>query len=89
MNDEIRRIIIDEVQFTEADYPFTIKANFSTPGSIEAISRQKPLVSFLPDDSIRDLLDFNASKIYEEYNPSPNPVDFLSFDKIFLQTDIA
>ena len=33
MKFEIRRIIIDEVQFTEADYPFTIKPNFTTLGS--------------------------------------------------------
>ena len=41
------------------------------------------------DDSIRDLLGFNARTIFEEYILSPNPVDILSFDIIFIQTDKA
>ena len=36
-----------------------------------------------------DLLKFNKTTIYEENNLSPNPVDILSFDNIFLETDIA
>ena len=35
------------------------------------------------------LLGFNKTTIYEEYNLSPNPVDILSFDIIFIETDIA
>ena len=89
LNNEIKRIIIDEGHFTEVDYPFIIKPNFSTLGSIIEISSQGPLISFLPDDSIRSLLGFNASTIYEEYNLSPNPVDILSFDNIFIECDIA
>ena len=34
LNKEIKRIVIDEGHFTEVDYPFTIKPNFSTLGSI-------------------------------------------------------
>ena len=41
------------------------------------------------DDSIRDLLGFNAIALYEEYTPSNNPVDILSFDNIFLECDNA
>ena len=41
------------------------------------------------DDSIRDLLGFNARTLYEEYTPSKNPVDILSFNRIFIETDIA
>ena len=41
------------------------------------------------DDSIRDLLGFNARTLYEEYTPSNNPVDILSFDNIFIETDFA
>ena len=41
------------------------------------------------DDSIRDLLGFNARTFYEEYTLSNNPVDILSFDKIIVETDIA
>ena len=89
LNIEIRRIIIDEGHFTEVDYPFTIKPIFSTPGSIIEISRQEPLFGFLPNDCIRNLLGFIAVTLYEECNLSPNPVDILSFDNIFLEFDIA
>ena len=41
------------------------------------------------DDSMRDLLGFNARTLYEKNNLSPNPVDILSFDNIFLECDIA
>ena len=34
LDDEIRRMIIDEGHYTEANYPFTNKPNFSTLGSI-------------------------------------------------------
>ena len=34
LNKEINRIIIDEGHFTEVNYPFKIKPNFSTLGSI-------------------------------------------------------
>ena len=40
------------------------------------------------DDSIRDLLGFNARTLYEEYNLSPNPVDILNFNNILIETDI-
>ena len=39
--------------------------------------------------SIGDLLGFIASTLHEEYNLSPNPVDILAVDIIFLETDIA
>ena len=89
LNIEIKRIIIEEEHYTEVDYPFTIKPNFSKLGSIIEISTQGPVITFLPDDSIRDLLGFNKTKIYEENDLSPNPVDTLSFDNIFLECDIA
>ena len=41
------------------------------------------------DDGIRDLLGFNARTLYEEHYLSPDPVDILSFDIIFLECDIA
>ena len=89
LNNEIRRIIIDEEHYTEANYPFTIKPNFSTLGSIIVISPQGPIISFIFDDSIKDLLRFNARTLYEEYTPSDYPVDILSFDNIFLECNIA
>ena len=41
------------------------------------------------DDIIKDLLGFNARKIYEEYTPYDHPVDILSFDNNFLECNIA
>ena len=89
LNNEIKRIIIEEEHYTEANYPFTIKPNFSTPGSVIETSTQGLVISFELDDSIKDLLGFNATTKYEEYNLSPNPVDILSFDTIFLECDVA
>ena len=89
LNDEIKRIIIDEEQNTEANYPFKIKPNFSTLGSNIEISPQGPILSFMFDDSIKGLLVFHAITLYEEYNLSTNPVDISSFDNNFLECDIA
>ena len=89
LNNEIKRIIIDQDHYTEANYPFNIKPNLSTLGSILEISTQGPIITFVPDDSIGDLLGFNKTTIFEEYNLSPNPVDILSFDNIFLECNIA
>ena len=89
LNNEFKRTIIDQEYYTEKNYPFSIKPNFSTIGSIIEISTQGPIITFVPDDSIGDLLGFNKTTIFEEYNLSPNPVDILSFDNIFIETDIA
>ena len=89
MSNEIKRIIIDEEHYTEANYPITIKPNFSTLGSIIEISPEGPIISFMFDDSIKDLLGFNARTLYEEYTPSKNPVDILSFDNILIECNVA
>ena len=89
LNDEIERIIINDGHFTEDTYPFVIKPNFSTLGSIIEISNEESAISFKASDSIGSLLGFNKRTIYEEYNLSDNPVDILSFDNIFIETDIA
>ena len=89
LNNGIKRNFFSEEHFTKENYPFSIKPNFSTQGSIIEISNPESAVSFSPDDSIRDLLGFIKTSIYEEYNLSPNPVDILSFDNIFLECNIA
>ena len=89
MNNEIKRIINDEEHYTESNYPFRIKPNFSTLGSNIEISSQGPINAFAPDDSKGGLLGFNKTTIYEEYILSPNPLDILSFDNIFLECNIA
>ena len=58
---EIKRILIDKESYTEANYPFTIKPNFSTLGSIIPISPQGPIIGFVFDDSIGSLLGFNET----------------------------
>ena len=86
---EIKRIIIEEELYTEANYPFTIKPIFSTFGSIIQLSTQGPLITVVPNDRIRDLLGFNKIIKYEENNLSLNPVDILSFDNIFFECVIV
>ena len=51
LNNEIKRIIIDEGHYSESEYPFTIKSNFSTLGSIIQTQPQGPIISFMFDDS--------------------------------------
>ena len=77
LNDEIKRIIINDMHFSEENYPFQIKPNFSTLGSILEILNQESAISFRPEDSIGSLLGFNKRTIYEEYNLSDNLVDIL------------
>ena len=85
LNNEIKRIIINEEQYTESKNPFPIKPNFSKFGSKIQTSTEGPVITFVPDDSIRDLLGLNKTTIYEGYNLSHNPVDILSFDNKFLE----
>ena len=89
LNDEIRRIFIVEEHYTEANYPYNIKPDFNTLGSIIEISPQGSVISFVPSDSIGQLLEFAKTTIYGEYNFSQNPVDIISFDNSFIETDVA
>ena len=89
LDSEIERIFIDEKHYTEANYPITIKPNFSTLGSFIQIQPQRSIISFMFDDSNRDLLGFNARALFEEYNLSPHLVEILSFDNVFLECNIA
>ena len=93
LNKEIKRIVIEKGYFTEATYPFTIKPNFSTLGSIiensSANTNDRSFIDFRPNNSMRDLLGFKPKILHEEYNLSDYPVNILSFDNIFLECDIA
>ena len=89
LNNEIRRILLDKEHYTETNYPFLIKPIFSTLGSVITISPQGPIIGFVYDDSIGNLLGFTETILNEEYNLSPNPLDILSFDNTFIETDIA
>ena len=72
---EIKRIIIEEGHITKDFYPFSIKPNFSTLGSIIEITDPNYLIDFTYDNTIRDLLGFNAVILEDEYNLPQNPVD--------------
>ena len=89
MNNEIKRFIIDKGFYSESNYSFLIQPNFSTLGSIIEISHQGPVISFVFDNSIRNLPGFDDILLYNEYNLSTNPVDILSFDNIFIECDLA
>ena len=89
LSNELRRIIIDKGHYTESDYPFHIKSNFSTLGSIMKIKPQGATIGFVFKDTIGNLLGFDETIVYEEYNLSENPVDIISFDNIFIETDIT
>ena len=41
------------------------------------------------NDSIDNFLGLGETILWQEYNLTPNPVDILSFDNIFLECDIA
>ena len=88
LNGEIKRIIFDEEHFTESEYPFLIKPNFSTLGSIIEI-KQPAMIGFVYDNSVGNILGFDETILYKEYKLSPNPVNILPFDNIFIHTDIA
>ena len=93
LNNEIKRIVIEEGYFEQSTYPFTIKPNFSTLGSIiensSANSNNRSFIDFRPNDSLRDLLGFKPKILNLEYNLSDHPVDILSFDNIFIECNIA
>ena len=63
LNNEIKRITINDEHFTEDTYPFVIKPNFSTLGSIIEISNEESAISFKAGDSIGSLLGFNKRSI--------------------------
>ena len=86
---KLKRVNIHEEHYTESNYPFTIKPNFSTLESIIEISPQGPIIRFMFDDSVRELLGFSARTLYGEHTLSSDSVNFLSFNDIFLETDIA
>ena len=89
LNKEIKRIIINEGHFTEANYLFKIKPKFNTLGNIIETLPQGAINSFALDDTIRNVLGFRETKLHRKYNLSHNPVDIFSFDNNFLESDIA
>ena len=89
LNNEVKRIIIGVGHFTEAEYAFTIKPNFTTLGSIREIMPQGPIIRLVFDDTIGNFLGLWEAILYREYNLPHNSVDILGFDKTFLKCFFA
>ena len=90
LNKEIKRILIDKEYYTEANYPVIIRPKFSTLRSIIKINPEgDAVIGFGFDGSMGNLLGFNETFLYKKYNLLPNPVEIISFDNIFIETDIA
>ena len=68
-----------------------MKPNIRNLGSIIEISSNitGSQIAFTPNDSIGDLLGFKPKVMHEEYILSGYPIDILSFDNIFIETNIA
>ena len=60
---KLKAIFFEEGQFTEEEYPVIIKPSFSTLGSTIENFRQEPLISVIPNDSIRCLLGFHRDTL--------------------------
>ena len=85
---KIKGLIIKEGGATESNYPFVIIPNFDNLGSIIEIADGWE-IDFNQDETIREVLGFKSKRISNEINNSDYPVDIISFDNIFIETDIA
>ena len=65
LNEELKSINIDKGYYSENDYLFTIKSNFSTLGSTIPVQPQGPIFGSVFDDTIGNLLGFNETIIWE------------------------
>ena len=83
INNGIKKILIDKSHYSENEYPLKIKPIFSTLGIIIEISPRGPIIGFVFNDSIRNLLGFQETILYKKYNQSTNPVDIITFDIYF------
>ena len=67
LNIEIKLIIIDEGYYSENENPFTVKPNFTTLGSIIEILPQRPIIGFVSDKNIGNLLGFHETTLWQEF----------------------
>ena len=88
LDDEIKRIIIEKGHYNETTYPFRIKPNFSTLGSIVEILTPGPQISFVFDDSIGNLLGFDEILLWGKYIYQIIPLIFYQLIK-FLSSVIS
>ena len=67
---------------------FVVKPNFDNLRSnIEIADGWE--IDFTQNNTIREVLGFKSKRISNEINHSDYPVDIISFDNIFIETDIA
>ena len=66
LDSEIKRILIDKEDYSESNFPFKIKPNFSTLGSIVTILPRGSIIGFVFNDSIGALLGFDETILWEE-----------------------
>ena len=85
---KIKELIIKKGDATESNYPFLIKPNFDNLHSIIEIADGWE-IDFTQNETIREVLGCKSKRISNEINNSDYPVDIISFDNIFIQTDIA
>ena len=85
---KIKELIIENGDATEENYPFLIRPNYSNNHSIIEIADGWE-IDFTQNKTIRDVLGFGKKIINEEINFSENPVEIISFDNIFIETNIA
>ena len=73
---EIQRLMVLNGDSDGETFPFTIKPNFTTQGSIIEIEVGWQIDSTYAG-TIRNILGFNARKVSEKYNLSDHPVDLI------------
>ena len=87
---KLKRYITVVGFITEEEYPFSIKASSSTLGSkFKNTPPRGWQISFVQNDTWRDLSGSEPNALHEEHDLSDNPVHILSLENIFLENDIA
>ena len=87
-NTKIKELIVEVGDATGENYPFLIRPNFVNLGSIIEIDNGWE-IDFTQIGTIREVLRFKSKRISKEINHSDDPVDIISFDIIFIETDIV
>ena len=80
---EIKRLMVLNGDSDDETFPFSIKPNFTTQGSIIEVEDGWE-VDFTHGGTIRNILGFDARIVSQKYNLSDHPVDIISFDNIFV-----
>ena len=85
---EIKRLMVSNGDSDGETFPITIKPNFNTQESIIEIEDGWE-IDFTYARTIRTPLGFDARVVSKNYNLSDHLLDIISFDNIFVESDIA